>query len=362
MKRFFIILSVCLLAVSCSSKCVIEGLFESGEDNSAVAVVFDKSTDVKDTCAIVDGKFTYECPASDTTILSIQIAGDGENHHKAASLIPTKGTVTVDFNADPVTVTGSALTDTLRCFIEGYGAFYVEYQERLAELGHTLGEDSPELDSAHEALYEEINEKMQEFATDVFWRNKSNAVGLTALKEQIYDLSLEQMDDMLADAPAFIKNDASVTRIHNAKVNEQATSEGKDFVDFEGRNPEGDIARLSDYVGRGKYVLVDFWASWCGPCKREIPNIKELYDAYSAKGLVVLGVAVWDKDNSGSRKVMEQLGMTWPQIFMGEDTAPTDLYGIVGIPHIILFSPDGKIAERNLRGAQMKATVAELFK
>lgn len=147
-----------------------------------------------------------------------------------------------------------------------------------------------------------------------------------------------------------------------AKIDKKSlTAAGKNFTDFEAEY-DGKVQRLSDYVGKGKYVLVDFWASWCGPCKREIPNIKELYDKYTQKGLVVIGVAVWDKDNSGSRQVMEQLGMPWNQIFMGEDKTPTELYGIIGIPHIILFGPDGTIVKRDLRGDDMKSTVSALFK
>ena len=114
------------------------------------------------------------------------------------------------------------------------------------------------------------------------------------------------------------------------------------------------------YVGKGKYVWVDFWASWCGPCRAEIPNIKELYDKYHSKGLDVLGVAVWDKVED-TQKAIKELGIVWPQIINAQQI-PTELYGIQGIPHIILFAPDGTIVARDLREEAMKEKVAEVMK
>ncbi|MBR4755568.1 MAG: TlpA family protein disulfide reductase [Bacteroidales bacterium] len=127
------------------------------------------------------------------------------------------------------------------------------------------------------------------------------------------------------------------------------------FADFEvGGN------KFSDYVGKGKYVLVDFWASWCGPCKAEVPNIKNVYEKYSGNDFEVLGVAVWDKPLA-TAKAIKDLELPWNQI-VNAQSIPTDIYGIEGIPHIILFGPDGKIVKRNLRGDEIEAEVAKYVK
>lgn len=137
--------------------------------------------------------------------------------------------------------------------------------------------------------------------------------------------------------------------------NLKETQPGMMFKDFEVVY-DGKKQKFSDYVGKGKYVLVDFWASWCGPCRQETPNLKAVYEKYKGNKFEVLGVACWDEP-ADTKKAVEEEGITYPQIFNAQQIA-TDLYGINGIPQIILFAPDGKIVARNLRGANIESAVS----
>ncbi|MBP5683070.1 MAG: AhpC/TSA family protein [Bacteroidales bacterium] len=143
------------------------------------------------------------------------------------------------------------------------------------------------------------------------------------------------------------------------RKNLEATGEGKMFTDFS-VDYNGKTQKLSDYVGKGKYVLTDFWASWCGPCRSEIPNIINVYNKYKGKKFEVLGVAVMDEPED-SEKAIKDLKINYPQILNAQEEV-TKTYGIQGIPEIILFGPDGTIVRRGLRGSEIEATVKECLK
>ena len=127
------------------------------------------------------------------------------------------------------------------------------------------------------------------------------------------------------------------------------------FVDFSATY-KGTTQRLSDYVGKGKPVVADFWASWCGPCRREIPYLIDVYRKYGDK-VVVLGIATWDEP-ADTEQAIAEMQIPYPQIINAQK-AGSDAYDIKGIPEIILFSADGKVLRRGLRGEAIAQAVEE---
>lgn len=196
----------------------------------------------------------------------------------------------------------------------------------------------------------ELETSMVDLAGNAFQTHKSDSVAAAMIK-MLYENELAQDAELLekieALDPEQKENDA-IKAIVNRIDSTAATAEGCHFVDFEIPQPDGSVARLSDYAGNGKYCLVDFWASWCGPCRGEIPNLRAAYEKYADKGLNVLSVAVWDKVEDTQAAAKEH-GVVWYQI-VDAQKIPTDIYGIDGIPHIMLIGPDGTILKRGLRG------------
>ncbi len=165
------------------------------------------------------------------------------------------------------------------------------------------------------------------------------------------------LEALLKKYPQF-RDHKTVTDIATSLHNAEATAPGKKFTDFT-VDYNGKKQKLSDYAGKGKWLLVDFWASWCGPCRRAMPLLKEIYTEYKEKGLEVLGVAVWDEP-ADSERAARQLQLPWPQIINAQKI-PTDIYGIYGIPHLMLIAPDGTIAARGIEGDELRQAIADAF-
>lgn len=232
------------------------------------------------------------------------------------------------------------------------------YQKQMQELNDKLGairndifqntEDKAEAGKLWEEQLDIIVPQMGEVVKTTFNANSDNLVGLVALQAGRGLLEPAEYAELINKAGASLQEDKFVKEA-KAKIEAQnSTAVGQKFVDFSVAKEDGTIQNFSDYIGKGKYVLVDFWASWCGPCMREVPNLKEVYKKYKSNKFEILGVAVWDKEADSVGKI-ESMGMTWPSI-LNAQKVPTDLYGISGIPQIMLFGPDGTILERDLRG------------
>ena len=159
----------------------------------------------------------------------------------------------------------------------------------------------------------------------------------------------------------------------NFKPKPQLTVIGKPFIDFEAELPDSTVHRLSEYAGKGQYVLLDFWASWCGPCIRSFPMLKEFHEKYHEQGLLIIGISA-DRNPNAWHYALGQHACPWPMMHEATDsqkkrTSASDLYSISGFPTFVLLDPDGQVIfspyekpgfvddERK----QLKTKLAEIF-
>ena len=206
-----------------------------------------------------------------------------------------------------------------------------------------------------------VNERKAEYLLGIIKDNKDNAAGAKAFEAAINYLDNETIKRLSKTVDtSLMKNSGIVEEVISRNVALEATAEGKPYADFAAELEDGTPVKLSDYMAEGKYVILDFWASWCPWCIGEVPFLKAVYEKYHGPEFEILGVDVADKLDK-AKMAMEEHGITWPQVYSVERVNGT-YYGSRGIPLIILLGPDGTVLARDLRCEEIEEAVSKYVK
>ena len=295
---------------------------DSSMNGKEVVISPIRSKEVIASTTVIGNKFTFEGVADSAIYCSAQIKGT----RTYSDLVLENGNIILDFTADRVIPTGT-------------------------ESNNIIGDLYAVCDTM-------LKENIEAISKEWFAKHNNDVISLVLFDSPLFFVL--EADAQIATLEGLGENIKEVGYI-NKELNRlkarKATEVGQPYTDFEGKDAAGNTVKLSDYVGKGNYVLVDMWASWCGPCKREIPNLAEVHNLYKNKGLTVLGIFVWD-DVKNLEPTLKAENVTWAQIIDTEKVS-TNLYGVSGIPSIMLIGPDGTILERDraVRGENMKPTI-----
>ena len=324
----------------------IDGMAPADANGQWVYLYKPSGQGASDSVQIANGRFTLERAVAEDGLIAHLVIPRSYN----LSFIPEEGIIKADLAA--IAATGTALNDLHAQKAKAREALETETRGRLKAIRADKNLDDKAKEEAQEKIVNEFYGKIKPLAEADLKEHSNDAIGLIALQTLLgmEDVNVAKAEALLQQAGDRLRAEESITKMVERLRRVEATQAGAQFVDFEGVDDANKAVRLSDYVGKGHYVLVDFWASWCGPCRREIAHLKKVRDTYTDKGLVILGAVVWD-EMEDHLKAMKELEITWPQIFNKAEA--TELYGIAGIPQIILFDPAGKIVARDLRGEEI---------
>ena len=347
MKNLLSIFAIALLAASCcKSDYKLTADFNNDEENGQKVYLVNYDTgDTIDSVVVTGRRAVFEGSVKDAMVARLLTAG------ARATFILEGGEI--EINWEDRVAKGTALNDSV-----------AKANEEQANIGHEMEELAQSNLSEDEInkKAEDLNNKWLNGLKAHYENNKKNAFGWWSLYNYMLnnELTLDEMKALLADAPESYSQSVRINRLLTAAENVEKTKVGCKMVDFTVKTEDGLETRLSDFVGKGDIVVVDFWASWCGPCRREASTtLKDIYEKYDGKGLKIIGVAVWDKPED-TFSAIESLSLPWPQIINSQNIA-SDAYGFNAIPHIIIFSGDGTILSRGLQGDELKAKVDSLM-
>ena len=340
-------------ATSCTKKSTISGSLPEGVDSTAYVVLYNEANNTPiDSVQFSNGAFQLDfAPVSHGEALyTLRISCT----QGSLFIVPEAGNIKVDSTFSYAE--GTPKNDEFATLFTSLRKIGEDLQAQLEAAG-----DDVKIDDLYDKAMSDSKEKTINF----FMEHKEEPLCLAALQlYRNFDGSLDKVKELLDATENRFEDYNMVVKLREQIAQFEATQAGKTFTDLEGVQftKEGSQPiKLSDYVGQGQYAVVDFWASWCRPCREEISkNLKPLYEKYRNKGLAVVGVVVWDKEED-HKKAVEELNVTWPQIFDTEGTKLAQQYAVSSIPQILLIGPDGTILARDLRGEDLVKAIESNF-
>lgn len=316
MKRLIIGTIATLLGVGMTAqeKTVVQGEFEPGTEPAEVEFFYRSGESLA--VPVKNHRFRVELPTDKTKSYDVSMG-----RYTDATIVPEGGTLTISRR--------------------GNGRYTVS-----SDKANSLSVRVDSLISFRRRNYKDSTLMINEYKR-VVSANRDNAVGYVALffltnfgntdPRTKYELVNSLSPEMLVE-PRTAKLKSDIEALYG-------TSVGMMFKDFSGVGVDGGTLSLSDFAGKGKYLLLDFWSTGCGPCRKAFPHIRELYDELAGETFDILGVPVWE-EASLSRRMIKDGGLVWHNILATGESAAS-LYGVTFVPTYLLLGPDGKIIARD---------------
>ncbi len=361
MRKTLIIAAMAFTAIGANAQKVkyeISGVV--ADSVKEVVVIVNNNKNSTQTFAVTNGKFTATGEADKNDILKV-----GHDVFKGFnSLEAINDGEPIELNLVDNTIKGSAQNTALGNLVKANAADEKRMMVLAQEYRELSQKNTAEADARIKEIMTEADDiqlKAMKSTWDYIMAHKNDVTPVALIQNVMYELTYDQLAEIINPDVAYF-NHPLMARPKKLMEGLKKRSAGTMFTDLTMNDTEGKERKLSEWVGKGNYVLVDFWASWCGPCRAEMPNVVAAYEKYHAKGFDVVGVS-FDQKSDAWKKAIEQIGMKWHNIsdLKGWQCAASEAYGISSIPSNILVDGEGKIVASDLRGEALHKKLAEIY-
>ena len=360
MRRKLLFFALVVMVMPCMAQQLnysVSGTY--AEEGKKVYLIDNLKEIAIDSVVVANGKFSFSGSAAKDALLAVKA-----EDLKWMTDFFNDGTPVV-INVNDSTLKGSPLNERLT-------QLEIELNLPQRAFGAKVSNMSEEEIMKHqEELTEEINaiiDKQTAIANRVFKEERNSLIPVVFAGYYFLENGVEAYDELVkeqvvfASHPYLKKTRDEIEEKLLPKDSPKTAFIGQQYTDLEMADPDGKIHKVSELVGEGKWVLVDFWASWCGPCRAEMPNVLEAYNMYHEKGFEVIGIS-FDEKKEAWLKAINQINMPWMQLsdLKGWKCAAASAYMIDAIPDNILIDPQGKIIARALRGKALHKRLQKVF-
>ncbi|UYQ93848.1 AhpC/TSA family protein [Chitinophaga horti] len=347
----------------------IKGVSSIGQPGKMYISLRKADKNMLDSAEVVDGQFTFKGKLEEPVYASIFIYIEtperpgAKSRKEVAKFFVDKGTTTVNIKD----ISGNA---------EIKGGAAQNALEQLSEMESSVAKQAEELQKQYRAFYNakdeegmkkieprfaELDAKRSATQRAYLKQHPTTPIGIYVINTLAgYDINLPEIEPIFNNLSDEVKGSPSGQAFSKRMDIARRTQVGQESIDFSQNAPDGTPLALSSL--RGKYVLIDFWASWCGPCRAENPNVVKAYNQYKDKNFTVLGISL-DESKEKWLKAIEKDQLTWAQVsdLKGWQNEVAKLYGIRAIPQNYLVDPKGRIIGKNLRGEALEKKLEELM-
>ena len=337
----------------------VNGTIEGAADGDTLFLTSDLQTGIpSDTILVEDGKFSFSGEADSVHLCMIYSASRNELN---APFFMEPGIISIQIKQTPGAsrVGGTKCNDEwqiLNDSVMSIGKEINQIAERI--YGNIV---TPEEQQKGMEQIDRLNQRFSNIVIKTCEKNIRNEFGyflLTYYPDELIDT--QSRIRLIKMLPEEMRHRGQIRVMNESLEATVKTAEGSTIPDFSQPDPDGNSLSIMSEVGKNRITIIDFWASWCGPCRQETPVLVELYKQYKDKGLGIVGISL-DSEKDAWLAATRQLNITWPQMsdLKGWDNAAAKLFNISSIPHTIILDRQGKILRRGLRGEALASYVAE---